>query len=264
MMYDTRLVAAGLVWGLVSLQGCEFPGQPHSDDAFAASRQEHDAGRVRQLDPALCALDRGGYTLRSTNDFFPLTVGSHWLLRGREEGVSIQLDITVLDETQDVGGVTTRVVEEREVQDGELVEVSRNFFAEARDGTVCYFGEDVDIYENGEIVSHEGAWRADAPGNRPGIIMPEDPRPGMTFQIEGAPGVAEDEGTIERSGRVRVPAGSFRETIRVREFNPLDGGISVKVFAEDVGVLIDGPVRLVRSNVSRRDQRGQRGFPRSR
>jgi hypothetical protein len=254
-MYDTRLVAAGLVWGLVSLQGCEFPGQPHSSDALAASRRENDPSTVQRLDPALCVLDRGGFTLESENEFYPLRVGDRRLLRGNEDGTRVRLRITVLDETEEIGAVTTRVVEEREWQDGELVEVARNFFAEARDGTVCYFGEDVDIYENGEIVSHEGAWRADAPGNSPGIIMPADPRPGMTFQMEGAPGVAEDEGTIERSGRVRVPAGSFRETIRVREFNPLDGGISVKVFAEDVGVIVDGPVRLVRSNRSSREDR---------
>lgn len=246
-MHRIRLLTAGLVFGLASLQGCEYPGQPSTEETFPAFRRTSEP-----LDPELCALSRGGFTLETTNEHsLPLSVGNQWLLRGREEGVLVQLEVTVLDETQDVGGVTTRVVEERELQDGELVEVSRNFFAEASDGTVCYFGEDVDIYENGEIVSNEGAWRADAPGNRPGIIMPADPEPGMTFQTEGAPGIAEDEGTIRRSGRVRVPAGMFRETTRVREFNPLDGGISVKVYAEEFGILVDGPVRLVSSNVAR-------------
>src|SRR5687768_10142589 len=54
--------------------------------------------------------------------------------------------------------VPTRIVEERESEDGELVEISRNFFSTcnpARD--VYYFGEEVDIYEDGEIVSHDGA-----------------------------------------------------------------------------------------------------------
>lgn len=37
--------------------------------------------------------------------------------------------IAVLDETEVVDGVETRVVEERETKAGELVEVSRNFFA---------------------------------------------------------------------------------------------------------------------------------------
>jgi hypothetical protein len=37
-------------------------------------------------------------------------------------------------------------------ENGLLVEVSRDFFAQAPGGTVCYFGEDVDDYEDGEIV----------------------------------------------------------------------------------------------------------------
>jgi hypothetical protein len=237
-----KLLAVGLISGLLSFQGCTDVTPPASFHGIDQSTDE-------TLDPALCAFTRGGFTLRSVNDHFPLRVGGRWLLRGREDGSRIRLQITVLDETEEIGGVTTRVVEEREWQDGELLEVARNFFAAAGDGTICYFGEDVDIYENGQIVSHEGAWRADAPGNRPGIIMPAHPRPGLRFQMEGAPGVAEDEGTIERSGSVRVPAGTFEETIAVREFNPLDAGTSFKVYAEDVGILVDGPVQLVRYSV---------------
>jgi hypothetical protein len=43
-------------------------------------------------------------------------------------------------------------------------------------GTVSCFGEVVDIYENGVIVSHEGSWRADALGNTPGIFTPANPQ----------------------------------------------------------------------------------------
>ena len=55
----------------------------------------------------------------------------------------------------------TRVIVENEKADGELKEISRNYFATclpARD--VYYFGEDVDIYEDGKVVSHDGAWLA--------------------------------------------------------------------------------------------------------
>src|SRR5215510_4013987 len=55
-----------------------------------------------------------------------------------------KLVITVLNETLDVGGVTTRVVEEREWKGAELVEVSRNYFAlDPKTGDAYYFGEDV-------------------------------------------------------------------------------------------------------------------------
>ncbi len=199
-----------------------------------------------ELDLALCSPSRGGFTLESTNPYFPLEVGTQSRLEGEQDGAQVLLLITVLDETEVVAGVTTRVLEERESEDGELVEVSRNFFVEASDGTVCYFGEDVDDYENGVVVSHGGVWCADQPGNRPGIIMPADPRPGVRFQMEAAPGVAEDEGQIiARGERVEVPAGTFTETIRVREFNPLERETGEKVFAADVGTVIDESLELV-------------------
>ena len=85
----------------------------------------------------------------------------------------MRLVIPVLNQAETVDGVTTRVVEERELEDGELVEISRNFFAICnRDNSVFYFGEDVDFYENGVIVSHDGAGRAGVNGARAGILMP--------------------------------------------------------------------------------------------
>jgi hypothetical protein len=202
-----------------------------------------EAAQTLSLD--LCAPSAGGFTVESSNPFFPLPVGRVWVFDGDEDGVPIHLEIEVLRRTEVVAGVTTRVVEEREWEGGELIEVSHNFYAQAGDGTVCYFGEAVDIYESGKVISHEGAWRADDPGNRPGIIMPAEPRANLRYQMEGAPGVAEDEGTIVGTGPVVVPAGRFTETIRVREFNPLDGGKGTKVFAANVGLVVDEPVVLV-------------------
>ena len=207
----------------------------------------NDGDETEQLDLALCSPDRGGFTAGSTNPFYPIVVGQRSVLDGEEDGESVQAIITVLDEAEVVAGVTTRVVEERESVDGELAEVSRNFFAQVSDGTVCYFGEDVDIFENGEVVSHEGAWRAGAAGARPGIIMPADPTPGQEFQMEAAPGAAEDEARIIDAGEtVTVPAGTFSQTIRLRESNPLEGGEGgEKLFAAGVGVVVDEELELV-------------------
>ena len=129
-------------------------------------------------------------------------------------------------------------LEEREFVDNTLAEVTWNYHAQASDGTVCYFGEDVDVYENGTI-THAGAWCGVGP-NQPGIFVPANPQVGMEFQMEVAPGVAHDEGRIVGSGPVTVPFGRFTNTIRIREFNPLDAGKDYKVLAAGVGFVIDG------------------------
>lgn len=196
---------------------------------------------------AVCDPEAGPFSLNINNPFFPVVVDSQSMLEGvDDEGAMILLIITVLDETEVVADVTTRVLEEMELVDDELIEVSRNFFAQAPDGTVCYFGEEVDIFEDGVIVSHEGAWRADEPGNQPGIIMLANPVVGDIYSQEDAPEVAEDQAEVQALGEtIVVPAGTFNDTLRTEDCNRLDGTTDTKVFVRDIGLAIDQDVQLL-------------------
>lgn len=197
-----------------------------------------------ELDISVCAPENGPFSLVIDNEWFPLQVGQEWVL----EGGGVRIEITVLNETEDVAGVTTRVVEEAEFEDEEVVEISRNFFVQAPDGTVCYYGEDVDIYENGEIVSHEGAWRADGDENLPGIMMPADPKVGMVFRQEYAPGIAEDMCEIMAFGEtVDTPAGEFTDTMRTQDWNPLEdpNEKDTKYYARGIGLIVDEDTELI-------------------
>ena len=68
---------------------------------------------------------RGGFTLASTNPYFPMDVGRQLVLTGEDNGESIRLEVNVLDQTRTIAGVTTRVVEEREEVDGVEVGAGR-------------------------------------------------------------------------------------------------------------------------------------------
>lgn len=196
----------------------------------------------------VCDPETGGpFSLVIDNGFFPVVVGSEMVLEGvDDEGTEIRLEITVPDETEVVAGVTTRVLVETEFEDGELVEISRNFMAQAPDGTVCYFGEEVDIFDDGEIVSNEGAWRAGEDGNLPGIIMPGEPEIGMVFQQEFAPGIAEDQAEVLAFGEeIDVPAGMFSDTLTTEDCNPLDGSMDLKVYVDGIGLAIDEFAELI-------------------
>jgi len=144
--------------------------------------------------------------------------------------------------------VRTRVVEERETHDGELEEISRNFFADcAQAHDVYYFGEEVDIYADGEIVSHDGAWQAGRRGARPGIIMPDSAFIiGSRYYNEIAPDIALDRAEHVRGGfSVTVPAGRFDHCVEVKETTPLEpGSSSAKVYCRNVGLVRDGEVEL--------------------
>ena len=198
------------------------------------------------VDANLCNPASVAFSLDIDNPFFPLEVGHVSTLEGTEDGASVRLLITVLNETEVVAGVTTRVVEERESEDGELVEVSRNFFAQSAAGNVCYFGETVDNYENGMIANHNGQWRAGVNGAQPGLFMPAAPAVGMVFQQEVAPGVAEDRAEIEALGEsTQVPAGTFTDTLRTTECTPLESNSNeTKMYARGVGPIQDASLQL--------------------
>jgi hypothetical protein len=186
------------------------------------------------------------------NPYFILKPGLQLTLQGSEGGKGTVLVMTVLAETENVGGVETRVVEERETAGGVLAEVSRNFFAIHPATTdVYYFGEDVDIYKNGKIRSHDGAWRHGSNNAHFGLMMPGAPVVGMRHYQELAPKVAMDRVEIVSLGaRSTTPAGVFDNCLKVRETTPLEPlARETKVYARGIGIVEDGSLKLVSHKV---------------
>jgi hypothetical protein len=207
-------------------------------------------------------LDDCYFTTTGGNPYFKLQPGRQLYLNNTRCVASgecedlVELWITVKPQVHKVRlpidrrmrDVWTRVVEERETENAELVEVSRNFFADCRPmHDVYYFGEQVDIYEDGKIVSHEGAWQAGKNGARPGIIIPDSAFIlGSRYFQEVAPGVAQDRAEHVATGvEINVPAGVFEDCVEVTETTPLNPGEeSTKVYCRDVGLVIDGDLEL--------------------
>lgn len=177
------------------------------------------------------------------NRYFILEPGYQLVLASN----STQVAITVLEATEKVDGIETRVVEEREFQNGKLKEVSRNFFTICKEHQdVFYHGEDVDDYKDGRIVGHGGAWRAGVKGARAGLMMPADPKPGFRHYQEVAPGVAMDRAEVETTDiTFKCPAGEFKNCLKVIETTPLEPGKSHKMYAPDVGMVADDELVLV-------------------
>ena len=172
------------------------------------------------------------------------------MFRGVENGAATQLTVRVLHATERVGGVTTRVVVERQTEDGELVEISRNFFAICeQNNSVFYFGERTDTYEHGRVVSHASSWRAGVNGAKAGLFMPGLALVGSRFFQEVAPGVALDRSEIvDLDATMRTPRGRFTSVLVSRETTPLEPGtVEFKWYAPEVGLIRDGPLLLVRA-----------------
>lgn len=204
------------------------------------------------------------------NPLFPLVPGNQIVLEDDE----VHLEITTcLDDgsncstndgtpvpglyTVALDGIETRVVEEREWEDGELVEISHNFFARCVEhGSVFYLGEKVEDIEDGEVVGGGGAWEAGVGSAMPGVIMPGIYLLGSRYFQEIAPGVALDRGENTRMNLdVEVDLVGSGETelegcVEVIETSPLDrkGSQSEKIYCPGIGLVFDDGAELVDKN----------------
>jgi len=188
------------------------------------------------------AMENCTFSSVGRNRFFILEPGNQLILQSRTEKVVI----TVLDKTRKIGSVKTRVVEEREEENGELKEVSRNFFAVCREhGDVFYFGEEVDIYEDGKIVKHSGQWRADEKNSRAGIMMPGTILLGARHYQEISPNAMDRAEIIADDVTMKTPAGTFRNCIRVEETSGIDPEEKCyKTYAPGLGLIQDEDLLL--------------------
>jgi uncharacterized protein DUF3108 len=178
------------------------------------------------------------------NPYFVLTPGHtlHFV-----EG-SVRRKMTVLAQTVTIDGVECRVVEDREEKGGKPIEVTRDYYSIDRvTGDVYYFGEDVDVYKRGKVVSHKGSWRSGVKDARFGLMMPGTIKVGDRFMQERAPkqGALDRSEVVSKSERVVTPAGSF-DCVRMRDSSAIEKGADDKWYAPGIGLVKDGKAVLVK------------------
>ena len=177
-----------------------------------------------------------------TNLYLPLAslnVDTLEGIEGEDTILVVRLIRTDTSRTFTVGGksVATLAMEDREYVNGELEEVTLDYFGQADDSTVHYFGEDVDEYDEGQVVGHSGAWLYGVQTTVLGVIMPGHPTFGQTFYLESVPGITiERDSVVSLSDTVTVPAGTFTGCLMIAE-NIGGGVIEYKYYAPNVGVV---------------------------
>jgi hypothetical protein len=104
------------------------------------------------------------------------------------------------------------------------------------------------MYEDGIVVSYEGAWLAGQNGAKAGIMMPSKVEVGLKYYQEIAPGVAEDRAEIMSvNDTLDTPAGTFSKVLKAEEINPLKPGEKeFKFYAPGIGLIQDEALKLVK------------------
>ena len=188
-----------------------------------------------------------------TNLYLPLSELHQDILEGTEGSKKIRIERTMLRGTRTftVHGkkVVARMMEDREFENGKLKEVTLDYIAQADTGAVCYMGERVDVYAEGKIVGHEGAWLTGEHHALPGVLFPAHPRVGDKFHSENVPGIAvESDEIVSVEETVVVPAGTYKHCVKVKE-SVKGEEPEYKYYAPKMGVVREAPhggdVRLI-------------------
>lgn len=175
-----------------------------------------------------------------TNPLFPISDLHSVIFSGEVEGKPFHTETTLLPQTRIVEWAEGKRVETRISQyfaylDGRIEEVAHDYYAQADDGSVWYFGEDLfDFGPDGFVVSTEGVWLAGVDGP-PAMIMPGDPQVGDVHRAENTPPVAFEEVEITSVDEtVDGPTGPVERALIAQELH-LDGTFSDKTFAPGYG-----------------------------
>jgi hypothetical protein len=173
-----------------------------------------------------------------TNPLFPVSSQDSVLMVGHVDGKPFRTEVTLLPQTRFVEWndqlVETVVSQYTAYLDGRIQEVAYDHYAQADDGSVWYFGEDVSDFEDGVIVTREGTWIAGKDGPA-AMIMPSDPKVGDAYRTENTPGIAFEEVTVEKVGKsLDGPLGPIEGGLVAQELH-MDGKTEGKLFAPGYG-----------------------------
>jgi hypothetical protein len=180
------------------------------------------------------------------NPYFPLRPGTMMVYRGRKDRLSSRDVVDVTRGTKVIQGVICRVVLDRLYLAGLLRERTTDWYAQARNGAVWYFGEaTAELDRHGHVVSREGSWMAGRHGARAGVYITARPKVGQTRSQEHYPGHAEDHfEVLGTSAAVDVPLLASNDAVLTKEWTPLEPHVvDHKLYVRDVGLVREASVR---------------------
>jgi len=210
-------------------------------DQYAARKEICDDIGEGRYDPMIDKanfVDSSGDPLPIDNPFLPMIPGTIMIYKGGDE----KIVVTVTYDTVEILDVPCRVVRDTVTEDGELVEDTWDWFAQDVDGNVWYFGELSMGYEDGELVSLEGSWKAGMDGAKPGIVMLAYPEiADKMYRQEFLLGEAEDMAVVVDTDQdVAIDYGDYNGVLVTDEWTPIEPEIHEnKYYAPGDGMILE-------------------------
>ncbi len=181
------------------------------------------------------------FTTHIDHPYWPMRPGTTWRYVERAGREVTTVRVTVTRRTIRVGSVRARVVHDVARSEGQVVEDTRDFYAQDSGGSLWYLGELSRSFEDGQVVSTEGSWRYGRDGAQAGVILPARMRAGCGYREEYRAGEAEDRARIlSTSETLRTPTGLHRDAVQTANTTPLEPDVlENKFYARGVGPVLE-------------------------
>ena len=181
------------------------------------------------------------FTTQITNKYFTLPIGKKMSFEAKtKEWITEKIEISILPETKIIEGVETVIYLDRVYNDGQLIEETRDYLAQHKNGDVWYFGEDVNNYEKGVLKDHHGTFLHGKDGAKAGIWMKSLQKVGDSYRQEYYKGEAEDMRDVIATGQiVQTKLATYNDCVKVYDWTPLDTkSREYKYYCPSVGSLV--------------------------
>ena len=218
--HSALLLAAGTLLGLL----------PPGGSTLAADIEQPSVDKLKHLKvaPLSQRVDLQKPTFSHPTDIthplYPIKAVTQTILLGNVDGKILQVAYTLLPHTKTIAWegkeIETLAVQYVAHLDRRIDECAIDWYAQADDGAVWYFGEDVSNYKDGEVEDTEGTWMAGKDGP-PAMIMPAAPKVGDVYRTENIPGVAFEEVRIKAvdvTGRITSLLKELRTATKLEDF----------------------------------------------
>jgi hypothetical protein len=186
-------------------------------------------------------LDPANFVTVIDNPYFPLPVGRTLVYTGVKDGQTQTDTVTVTDQTKVILGIQATVVNDVATHDSTVLERTFDYYAQDRQGTVWYLGEDTTQFLPNGKADTSGSFLAGVDGAQPGIIMEARPAIPDAYRQECYAGEAEDTAwVVATKGSLRVPYGSVRNVLTTLESTQLEpGAYDQKTYAPGIGIVTE-------------------------
>ncbi len=187
------------------------------------------------------------HSTQINNIYFPLNPGNLFIYKGldTDSGERERHEVLVTNETEEILGITSRVVEDKEFDNDLLVEEKLSYYAQDTVGNVWLLGESIAEYEydnTGNIINIDDSesWLAGQDQSLPGLIMKATPENGAAYYQRFDIAEAENQAEIVDSDTsINLEFGNFADVIQIRESSTQEPEeFDYKYYAPGVGQIL--------------------------